>query len=517
MDDERTKYSNFGGDDSSRQTTAAVSQSDSEGGNGIVAGENFPPVRGGESPHTLGKFYRVTRQIGEGGMGVVYEVEHTKMGKKFAAKVISKFFASDPDAIKRFELEAIAASKIDSPHIVQVVHLDTEGEYTYIVMELLKGKNLAAVAHKKILSVQLAVEIARQVARGLIAAHEAGIVHRDLKPENIFLTNQDGQLYVKILDFGISKIKQGPDSNVRLTKTGQIIGTPLYFSPEQARGTMDVDGRTDIYALGAILFEMVTGRPVFEAQNPIDLMMKHATEPPPRPSTINSAVPAELERIILKCLAKEVNERYQTAAQLYADLAAFQTEPLAREAIVSITTQTDPLLQMIDSAPVGMTAIKKKRGTEKILIGSSVVIVIAAVVAGTWYLTIGGGKTPTRESKPKARLEDVFRKTNTSSAPIAEGGSGTGATIAAPQEVTLTITSTPDGAEVWVGDKLLGKTPFIYKASRNETEYAFELKAKGYKPEKVILKASGDEARHIAMTKIKKGVIIDTKGLKMQR
>jgi serine/threonine protein kinase len=474
------------------------------------AEENFPPVEGSEFPSTLGKFYRVTRQIGEGGMGVVFEVEHTKMGKKFAAKVISKFFASDRDAVRRFELEAIAASKIESPHIVQVVHLDTEGEYTYIIMELLRGKNLATVIHKKVMPVPLAVEIAKQVARGLIAAHEAGIVHRDLKPENIFLISQDGQLYVKILDFGISKIKHGPDANVRLTKTGQIIGTPLYFSPEQARGIMEVDGRTDIYALGVILFEMVTGQPVFDAKNPIDLMMKHATEAPQLPTVINPAVPDELERIILKCLAKDVKDRYQNASELHDDLAALQVEPLARETVVSATTTTDPLLQITDSSRIGLVTKKKSSGS-RIALAAVLVAVVLIAAAAVWYFMTHAWKGPGGDVKQKTPPGQVFQKIGAGPQGGQDAAVAGDAAETAPRDVTLTITSTPSKAEVWIDDKLAGQTPFIYKAPGDGAEHAFELRARGYKPETVVIKAEGDEARHVALSKVKKGVKIDIK------
>ena len=279
-----------------------------------------PKAKDGDVPENIGRSFRVVRKIGEGGMGVVYEVEHVRMRKRFAAKVILDRYARDREAIRRLEIEAIAASKIESSHIVQVTHLDTEDDVTYVIMELLRGRSLADTIQEGPTALPLAVEIARQVARGLAAAHGAGIIHRDLKPENIFLTEREGSLHVKILDFGISKIVGVETPDASLTRTGQIIGTPLYFSPEQARGLAGIDGRTDIYALGAILYEMATGGPVFSAPSPIDLMHKHMHEQPVPPSSRNPGVDGTLEKVILRCLEKEPADRFQSADELLVEL-----------------------------------------------------------------------------------------------------------------------------------------------------------------------------------------------------
>jgi len=477
--------------------------------------ESFPEPLPAESLSTLGKFYRITRKIGEGGMGVVYEVEHTRMGKKFAAKVISKSYASDRDAVKRFELEAVAASKIDSPHIVQVVHLDTEGEYTYIVMELLKGRNLASVIHRRILPVPLAVEIAKQVARGLIAAHDAGIVHRDLKPENIFLVNQDGQLFVKILDFGISKIRYGGEAGVKLTKTGQIIGTPLYFSPEQAKGIMDVDGRTDIYALGVILFEMVTGRPVFESTNPIELMMKHASEPPPLPSMLNPEVSGALEKIILKCLAKNLEDRYQNATELYNDLCALKVEPITRETVVSATTITDPVGKIVDSSKP-FTSVKVKSSSKWWLIPVIIVLIVAVGGGGFWFLKGRVGKDSGGSISNEGRESGSGRGVVQNVVSDSSTSASTEIVEEVVNEIALTITSTPENAEVWKDGKMVGTTPFIFKTVSNGADYIFEIKAKGFKTETVVMKAENDSAKHVTLTRIKKGTKTDVTELKKQ-
>jgi serine/threonine protein kinase/surface antigen len=484
--------------------------------------ESFPAVKQEDFPRTLGRFYRITRKIGEGGMGVVFEVEHTKMGKKFAAKVISRSFASDRDAVKRFELEAVAASKIESPHIVQVTHLDTEGEFTYIIMELLKGRSLAELINKRPIPVHLAVEIARQTAKGLIAAHQAGIVHRDLKPENIFLINQEGALYIKILDFGISKIKLGPDSNVRLTKTGQIIGTPLYFSPEQAKGASELDGRTDIYALGVIFFEMVTGRPVFEANNPLELMLMHASQPPPKPSTIVSGLAEPVEAIIMKCLEKNRDRRYQSAAELLDDLEALDAQKPDKDTVVKATSVTDPIMHISDSTRMEISVKRKKTGKSRTVAAVIGILLLVAVVAGAaayYFLVMSKAGEGGEEAGPSVGKVDEttvegeggteVEEETAEEAPEGEGK----VEEAAP--VTLSITSTPDGAEVALDGKVVGTTPFLHKVKKDGTEYTFEISAKGHKTESVTVKADDDAVRHVKLARIKKAVKMD--GIKTEQ
>jgi serine/threonine-protein kinase len=232
---------------------------------------------------TLGGLYHVERLIGVGGMGRVYEATHTHLGKAFAVKVLPEGRADKPDATERFLREAKLATKIDHDHIVKIVNFDSDDEHRlFIVMELLQGENLADRLDRGALPVDEAIEIARQTGEALQAAHDAGIVHRDLKPENIFITQKNGQDFVKVLDFGISKIKNPEHGDPKLTATDQIVGTPLYISPELARGVSSVDHRTDIYGLGVIMYEMITGSPPFTGQNHFQLLYKHGNEAPDR-------------------------------------------------------------------------------------------------------------------------------------------------------------------------------------------------------------------------------------------
>jgi serine/threonine-protein kinase len=373
--------------------------------------EDLPGRLRGSGPRKIGKHYRVIRKIGEGGMGSVYEVEHERMQKRFAAKVIRRRYSDDEEALKRFELEAIAAGKIESDHIVQVVYLDTEKEYTYIVMELLRGRSLASIVRKRRLDVSLAVEIARQIARGLIAAHQVDIVHRDLKPENVFLSEREGKVVVKILDFGISKML-GSMHDVSITKTGQLVGTPLYFSPEQARNSRDIDQRTDIYSLGIILFEMLTGVPTFVSTSPVELIYKHLSEQPARPSTLNPEVDDRLEKVVLRCLEKDPGDRYQSADELLADLdmVAFGNVDVSTLNLQTPLAAPEPA----DTTKMGLSFTREGHGGRNrvVLIAVFAGVLLAAGLAVAFLGTDlwkqqGGTATSGSDAPPPAAEEPV--------------------------------------------------------------------------------------------------------------
>ncbi|MDD9964586.1 MAG: protein kinase [Myxococcales bacterium] len=277
---------------------------------------------------TLGERYRIIRVIGEGGMGIVYEAEHLGIGAHVAVKVLRADFTTRPDVVERFRREARGASKIGHPNIVTVTDFgETRGGASYFAMELLKGEDLAdMLARETAVSPARAADIAHQVCQALGAAHAQGIVHRDLKPENMFVVPQkDGRQLVKIVDFGVAKISDmeltagGPGR--RLTRTGMVFGTPEYMSPEQARG-IDLDERVDVYALGVIMFELVTGRVPFEGDNFMELLNKHATSPVPALTSVNPGVRVsdEFSRVIHRALHKDRAYRYPTMSAMAQDL-----------------------------------------------------------------------------------------------------------------------------------------------------------------------------------------------------
>jgi serine/threonine protein kinase/Flp pilus assembly protein TadD len=261
--------------------------------------------------------YEIIEELGTGGMGRVYRAHDTKLNEEVALKLIKPEIAAERRAVERFRNELKVTRKITHPNVCRVHDLGEEGKTLYITMEYVKGEDLKSVIHRMVvLTAGKAVSIARQVAEGLGAAHKLGIVHRDLKPGNIMI-DKDGQ--AKIMDFGISRSLAGGGT----TAEGAIIGTPEYMSPEQVEGKQ-ADQRSDIYALGIILFEMVTGRLPFEGETPFSIANKQKSEPPPDPRKLNPQIPAELDRVILRSLEKAKEKRYQTTGEFLADLAGVE-------------------------------------------------------------------------------------------------------------------------------------------------------------------------------------------------
>jgi eukaryotic-like serine/threonine-protein kinase len=261
--------------------------------------------------------YEIVREIGRGGMGVVYEAQHVELAKRVAVKVLLDKYQDDDEAVIRFKREAMAASRIGSPHIIDVQHIGAAPDgRPYVAMELLEGESLANLMKRTGPMEPLrALHIIRQVLRATGAAHAKGIVHRDLKPDNIFIVNRDDvQDFVKLLDFGISKFLETSDYSIKtkLTTTGAVMGTPLYMAPEQAMGA-PVAPSVDIYACGVILFEMLAGRPPFNDGNYNMIVAKLLTAPPPRLDDLRKKLPKPLVAAVHRSLEKDPAARYATA------------------------------------------------------------------------------------------------------------------------------------------------------------------------------------------------------------
>ncbi len=270
--------------------------------------------------------WKILREIGEGGMGVVYLAEHTLIGRKAAIKLLRAELSSSKDIVGRFFNEARATAAIKHSGLVDVLDFGhAPSGAAYIVMELLEGMALGhRLEDHGALPLDAALPIMRQIAAAVGAAHAKGIVHRDLKPDNVFLVNDDvaGGLRVKVLDFGIAKLMGESTKGMVKTQTGSTMGTPLYMSPEQCRGLGDIDRRADIYALGCIMFEMVTGRLPFDGEGPGDIMASHLKEPAPPPSSFAPTLPRLLDVLVLKMLAKKPVERPQTMEEVISLLDA---------------------------------------------------------------------------------------------------------------------------------------------------------------------------------------------------
>jgi serine/threonine protein kinase len=277
----------------------------------------------------LDKKYRVVRLLGEGGMGAVYEAEHTLIRRRCAVKFLHAEIARNDEIVKRFVREAQAASSIGHPGIIDIYDVGvTPDGAPYLVMELLEGRSLATLLDsQKSLPVPQAVEIVVQALGALAVAHSRGIVHRDLKPDNLFIRQVPGAPpSTKILDFGISHVDTGGAPDSKLTRTGSVLGTPMYMAPEQAGGLKEVDQRLDLYAMGVILYECLTGRVPFLADNYNRLLVMILGEPFPAPRALNPSIPAELEAVIIKAMARRREDRYGSADEMLRALLPFLSE-----------------------------------------------------------------------------------------------------------------------------------------------------------------------------------------------
>jgi serine/threonine-protein kinase len=282
-------------------------------------------VREGE---ILAGKYRVERILGIGGMGVVVAAHHLQLDEKVALKFLLPQGLADVDAVARFLREARAAVKIKNEHVARVTDVGTlPNGAPYMVMEYLDGGDLAAwLKQQGRLPIEQAVEFVLQACVAVADAHALGIVHRDLKPANLFCVRRsDGQLSIKVLDFGISKLASlsGSGPSMAMTKTASMMGSPLYMSPEQMRSSKDVDAQTDIWALGVILFELISGRPPFQGDSITELAIKINNEAAPAIQGIRPDVPDELQTAVSKCLEKDRRQRYRNVAELALALVPF--------------------------------------------------------------------------------------------------------------------------------------------------------------------------------------------------
>ena len=295
----------------------------------MIAVPRFPHNSGDLAPGTLVGEYRIEAKIGEGGMGAVYAAVHPLIGKKAAIKVIAAELGADPVVVQRFVQEARTVNQIGHPNIVDVFAFGKlpDGR-NYFVMDLLQGESLRARTSRVFIPLAEALQIFDETAGALQAAHEQQIVHRDLKPDNVFLAQARRHITVKLLDFGIAKLAAN-EGGISKTSTGELIGTPAYLSPEQARNK-NVDYRTDIYALGVMMFEIVTGRLPFIADSAMDIVMMHITEQPRRPRELKPELPQPLDQLIVQMLDKNPDRRPSLAEvrNVFAELVASGAVPI---------------------------------------------------------------------------------------------------------------------------------------------------------------------------------------------
>jgi serine/threonine-protein kinase len=445
----------------------------------------------------LGKLvgsYRVTQILGQGGMGAVYLAEHPDIGRKVAIKVLLAEAAARKGLVERFFAEAKAVNLIRHPNIVDVTDISRlpDGR-AYLVMEYLEGQSLAKyLADRKALSLQEAAGLALQMADALGAAHARGIVHRDMKPDNVILLARPNDIpFVKILDFGIAKLSVGDGGQA--TQTGSVMGTPAYMSPEQALGkNNEIDGRTDLYALGVILFQMLAGRPPYESEAFGELMIKHLYEPIPSLIAVRPDLPAELDVFINRVLAKRKDDRFpsmQSLAQELVRICTMAGTPASLPAIPTphslqpptplpggelskapsmppgvvghVSAQLSgpvaiPRPISVVQAPVGqpttlqgsageagMIGSPRRKKTALVAISGVVAVAAIAVVAA---VAVHGSKTSSPDGTA-ASHPPVASNPPPASAP---SGAGSVTTPGAAKTVKLTLSSTPPGATVTV-------------------------------------------------------------------
>jgi serine/threonine-protein kinase len=316
--------------------------------------------------------YQIQALIGEGGMGSVYLAEHIIIGRKAAIKVLKKEYAADSTLVTRFINEARATNAIGHPGIVEILDFGTlPGDIPFLVMEYLRGESLARrLTRMKRLPLPLALSIAGQTAAGLGAAHEKGIVHCDLKPDNLFLTPDPvmplGER-VKVLDFGIAKLRKELTASSSQTPSWALMGTPAYMSPEQCRGVRgQIDARTDIYALGVILYQMLCGRQPFIGEGFGETLMMHMSQEPLPPSVLDPAVPIQVERAILKALAKTREQRFASMDEFRVALGETITPrlPSAPADAAAIAAQEGPATVLIAGTPPGVMLTPPQRTNE---------------------------------------------------------------------------------------------------------------------------------------------------------
>jgi tRNA A-37 threonylcarbamoyl transferase component Bud32 len=388
--------------------------------------------------------YSVTRKIGQGGMGAVYEATHTLIGKRVAVKVLLDKYARREQVVARLEQEARLASSIGHEHIIDITDFGTTHDgRTFVVMEFLEGESLAeCLAREGPLPETRILQITFQIASALGAAHAKGIVHRDVKPENVFLLRRKDQDFIKVVDFGISKSMRasqpGEEESPRLTQTGMVLGTPLYMSPEQARGDEELDHRIDIYALGVIMYELATGQVPFLGTNYLSIISQVLNDEAPRPRQIRPELSEEFEAIVLRLLEKDRDRRYQTTEEVVHDLTVLLDDPTR-------STQRARILP---------PRRRTKRSALKVLGWIAGVSVVIAAVAVTVAMLRPGA---TAGSGPAAALV-------ASDAGVAIVADAAAAAVVEPELVKIPIDTVPQGATIYEGGRVIGTTPTFYEA-----------------------------------------------------
>jgi serine/threonine-protein kinase len=454
--------------------------------------------------------YRIIRVLGEGGMGRVYLAEHSLIGKRAAVKVLLPQYSARPEIVNRFFNEARSSSLLKHPGVVDIYdfgRLPNNGSL-FIIMEFLEGESLGARLQKTgRLANNLVIDIARQIANALATAHEHGIVHRDLKPDNIYFIRDSetrSGVRAKILDFGIAKLLDSASSSNSATKTGAILGTPTYMSPEQCRGISQIDHRSDIYSLGCVMFEMVSGRPPFTGEGAGDMIGAHIYQPPP---SLTGVVPDPLAELIAQMLAKSPAERVQSMTDVVGALDHIgaagpwrlhgstmslpSPAPALNESYSAATLK--PRTTLGDAAGEVARAHRtapSRRGMRLFVISAAATVVF------------GGGVIAWQLAGPPAATEPVDSIAPPNVAATVPAPAPPPPPVAAPRSVSVRLVSQPEGADVERDGVRVGKTPWTDEYPARNDEVVYILRAKGYRDYSVSVRRDRDVVVEKTLEKI---------------
>jgi serine/threonine-protein kinase len=399
--------------------------------------------------------YRLDTVIGEGGMGAVWAATHTGLGQAVAIKFISKEFVTSADALRRFDAEAKAAAQLRSRHVVQVFDNGTLEDGTpYIAMELLRGENVYSRVHRAgPVPVPEAIEILVQCCKALGRAHGAGIIHRDIKPDNIFLAqSEDEAILVKVLDFGIAKFANGPNDHGS-TRTGAVLGTPLYMSPEQARGLKSIDHRTDIYSLGLVAYTMLTGNLAFSSESFGDLLLQICTAPLPSLCANAPWLPAAMETWFQRACARDPQNRF-SSAQEFADALRAACDVSIRASALPASAMP-PVGQLAPPNPAHAVSVGTGSGMSRSgdlsaapTVSKSraplIAVVVALLIGGVVAAAILGFKKPSDPGPAAAAVTAIPISMPTAPAAVAPAGTASVAAAAVlPPGAAATIAPEP--------------------------------------------------------------------------
>jgi serine/threonine protein kinase len=510
-----------------------------EDGETLLPDEAFSNVEGDIPAGTQIGEYRIESKLGEGGFGVVFKAIHPVIGKAAAIKVLNRQYSSNPQMVSRFIAEARAVNQIRHRNIIDIFSFGAlpDGRQ-YYVMELLEGMPFDAwLAKNGRMAPEQAVPILRGIARALDAAHAKGIAHRDLKPENIFLGfDEDGVAQPKLLDFGIAKLMTDAASSGHKTRTGTPMGTPMYMSPEQARG-QNVDHRTDIYSFGVLCFQVLTARYPFDGDSVMDILVKHMTEPPPRLSEIVPELGTAYDAAIFHMLAKKPEDRpatvvsaveeLQTASGVSGGTVALHSQRAAAMAhartVDASSTNASPISGPLSSklTPAEIVALASAKtmaggesapsrtltpaesdittkGKSRTLALVGVAVVGIGVLLG--YVAF---HHPTANVGPDRAAATTSPPPSTP--PLATAGASAPPSAVAPPAATtvsVTVQGAPPNANVWIAGKKVGDTSQPLSLPLGDAKTTLTVKADGFAPKSVDIVPSSNVTVSVSLTKL---------------